>query len=300
MLPAPADAYTPLEDLLAGLEALAEEHPEVLSVEPIGRTVRGRPILAFHIAPSGEERSTLLVFAGIHAYEWIGVETADRFLRDLVVAPPEHVAVTVIPALNVDGRLASEAAVREGRWHDYYRTNAEGVDLNRDFPVNHEPVGLWSHLLPGYAASSPGSLSQPESQALDALAARESFDRAVSLHSYGGFLYYPWTGTWERPEDWRSFAELGRAMEAAQGTHAYKPRQLARWGFFFRAHGSEIDHLYGTYGTQAFLIELTRSGVRPWHALADLRTPFRWYDPEDPDPHVERGVRALHALVVTR
>ena len=54
-----------------------------------------------------------------------------------------------------------------------------------------------------------------------------------------------------------TFLALGRAMEAAQGPRAYKTRQLSRWGFFFRAHGTEIDHLYAEYGTLSYLIELT-------------------------------------------
>ena len=297
-LPPPAAAYVAQDDLFERLEALAAEQPERLAEEELGRTIRGRPIRAFHVAPTGTATSSLLVVAGIHAWEWIGTETADRFLRDLVVAPPEHVAVTVIPVLDADGRAATERAARQGRWEDFYRGNAANVDLNRDFPVNHEPRGPWSRILPGLVASSPAPLSQPESRALDALAARERYDTAVSLHSFGGYLYLPWAGAWERPDDWPELAELGRTMEAEQGRGAYKPRQLSRWGFFFRAHGTEIDHLYGTYGTRAFLIELTRTGLRPWHVLADRQVPFRWYDPEDPAPHVERGVRALHALVL--
>jgi hypothetical protein len=85
-------------------------------------------------------------------------------------------------------------------------------------------------------------------------------------------------------------------MEAAQGGHAYRTRELSRWGFFFRAQGAEIDHLYGEYGTLAYLIELTRSGVDPLHPLQSY---LRWYCPADPLPHVQRGVSALRALIAT-
>jgi len=178
----------------------------------------------------------------------------------------------------------------------YRRGNLPNVDLNRDFAVNRDAKGPWKALLPGYYSTSPDALSQPESRALDALAARECYARAASLHAFGGFLYYPWSGRWRRPPDRKEFVELGRAMEKAQGSRAYKTRQLARWGFFFRAQGSEIDHLYGRYGTRAFLVELTRSGIRPLHP-ATWRDRFRWYNPVDPEPHIAQGFEAMRALI---
>ena len=84
-------------------------------------------------------------------------------------------------------------------------------------------------------------------------------------------------------------------MEAAQGPRAYKTRQLSRWGFFFRALGTEIDHLYGEYGTYAFLIELTRSGINPLKP-ADWKTRFRWYNPRKPTRHIDKGLAAVRAL----
>ena len=87
-------------------------------------------------------------------------------------------------------------------------------------------------------------------------------------------------------------------MAKAQGHRAYQVRQLSRWGFFFRAHGSEIDHIYEKYGTLSFLIELSRSGqhlLRP----GEFGTIFRWYNPADPAQAVEMGLSAVRALVGT-
>ncbi|MEQ1501771.1 MAG: M14 family metallopeptidase [Myxococcota bacterium] len=297
--PAPVAAYTPVGIALAALADHARRAPDRVAVEAIGTTVLGEPIWAFHIAdPTVPVVRTVLVFAGIHALEWISTETAVQLAHDLITAPPPGVRVTVIPVLNVDGRLRSERDVAAG--DNVYRRGNAGrppVDLNRDFAVNHEATSVWRHVLPGYHASSPAPLSQPETRALDALAARERYDRAASLHAFGGYLYTPWTGRWRRPEAWPAFVAIGRSMEAAQGPHAYRTRQLSRWGFFFRANGSEIDHLYGRYGTLGYLIELTRSGFDLAHPADSLRRYVRWYDPEEPRPHVERGVAALQALI---
>ncbi|MBX2803917.1 MAG: hypothetical protein KTR31_39945 [Myxococcales bacterium] len=280
---------------------LAEERPAAVRIETLGTTTRGRPIYAFHVAePHEPVVERVLVFAGIHPTEWISVEVAVQILEELIRRPVPGISVTVIPVLNVDGRVKSESDVAIGRFKAFRRGNGASppVDLNRDFAVHRESRSIWRRLLPGYHATSPtGALSQPETQALDALARRQLYDRAVSLHAFGGYHYYPWSGRWRRAEDHRRFVALGRSMEAAQGAGAYRPRQLSRWGFFFRAQGTEIDHLYGEYGTEAFLMELTRSGIRPWRLRKDLRTPFRWYNPRRPRKHVERGVSAVRALI---
>jgi hypothetical protein len=294
--PEPAVGYSPLAHSFSRVLGRIEQHPERVSVEIIGYTVLREPIWAFHVQEDQAELS-VLVFAGIHALEWISSETAFQFLEDLIVAPPAGVHVTVVPILNVDGRLRAEGDLRLGQ-NVYRRGNAASppVDLNRDFAVHHESTSFWQKVLPGYYASSSSPLSQPESQAIDKLAARGHYDRSASLHAFGGYFYIPWAGRWSRAEDYAEMFELGRSMETAQGRWAYRTRQLSRWGFFFRAQGAEIDHLYERYGTHAFLVELTRSGLDPLHLWRSARTYFRWYNPTRPRPHVERGVAALRAL----
>lgn len=292
--PAAADGYAFSGEFYPQIAAAIHERPEVVDVELIGHSGGGRPIWAFHVQdPSTEPTRSVLVFANLHALEWIGTEVAVAFLLDAIDHPEPGVRLTVVPVMNPDGRDKVEDDLVLER-NLYRRGNGKNVDLNRDFAVNTEPTAFWSHLVPSYYTHSETPLSQPESVALDALAAREHYDRAVSLHAFGGFMFYPWSGRWERPADDDAFRALGHAMQLAQNGRAYDVRQLARWGFFFRAQGSEIDHLYGTYGTKAFLIELTRSGItlnpHTWH------TYFRWYNPSDPRPHVDGGVRALRAL----
>lgn len=293
-----AQGYRFTADFLPHLEQLAAERPGLVRLESIGESVRRQPILAVHVAEPGVPVDRrVLVFAGIHALEWISTETALALIDELVAAPPRGVAVTVIPVLNPDGRARVEADLNEGA-RVYRRGNHRNVDLNRDFAAQREPRALWRHVIPAYyAVSDEQPLSQPESRALDALCAREGYDRAASLHAFGGYLYHPWAGAWRHPPDQDAFVALGRRMEAAQGGHAYRTRQLARWGFFFRAHGTELDHLYAEHGIQAWLFELTRSGIDPAHPLQGLKTPFRWYNPSRPEPHVARGVAALRELI---
>lgn len=298
-LPPPADGYRLVGPALAAACRAAREKPGAVAVEEIGRSAGGRPLWAFHVAdPSVPVEREVLVVAGIHALEWISSESAFLLLDELLALPPRGVSVTVVPVFNPDGRLATELDRAAGE-RRYRRGNGASppVDLNRDFEWHRDGGGIWARLLPGYHATSPAPLSQPESRALDALAARHDYDRAASLHAFGGYLYYPWAGRWEHADDEAELLALGREMEQAQGRHAYRPRQLSRWGFFFRAHGAELDHLYGRYGTKAFLIEITRSGFDVRHPRASLRDGFRWYNPPRPGPHAERTVAALRALI---
>ncbi|MDP2313306.1 MAG: M14 family metallopeptidase [Pseudomonadota bacterium] len=296
----PEPAYQYAAELHHAIAPLVAERPGAVRPFVVGMTGQDRPIWGFRISAPGDTptqdapRKKLLVFANIHALEWVPSEIAVAFLTEIARDPPKGVEITVIPSLNPDGRAKVEADLLAGE-NTYRRGNGANVDLNRDFPVNREAKAVWRHLIPGRYATSPAPLSQPESRALDSLAAAERYDVAVSLHAFGGFLYYPWAGLWERPKDWAEMHRLGLVMQAAMGAHAYKPRQLARWGFFFRGHGMEIDHLYGTYGTKSFLIETTRSGLSPFRPK-DWNNHFRWYNPKEPERHVREGLRALRAL----
>jgi hypothetical protein len=293
--------YRFAEGVYAEIDATMATSPAAVEVERIGTSVLGRPLWAFHVTGTGPTVRRVLVFGGIHALEWISTEVAHELLLELLRGgAPAGVRVTVIPLLNPDGRARVEGdlAADEER---YRRGNAKNVDLNRDFAVNRAPRAAWRGLIPGYYATSAEPLSQPESRALDALADRERYHRAASLHSFGGFFYAPWAGRSravpqaDREELWA----LGRAMEVAWGTRAYRTRQLGRWSFFFRAHGSEIDHLYGRYGTRAFLVEVTRSGVRPLRPRT-WRWGFETYNPSSPRryrKHRDRTVRSLGALI---
>ena len=294
-----AGDYRMAAELFQDVADAIEVRPGLTTVENIGHTHDGRPLWAFHIAdPSVPVRRKVLVFGGIHAMEWIAADTAVAVLEQFVASPLPGVQLTVVPLLNPDGRAKVERdlGLDEDRWR---RGNRYNVDLNRDFAVNREPEAVWARLpvTKGFYEPTPGPLSQPESKALDALADRERFHRAVSLHAFGGFIYYPWSGRFKRPPDAAELQALGRTMQHAQSSRSYRVRQLGRNLFFFRAQGSEIDHLYGTYDTRAFLVELTRSGAFPLRHFWHFWPLFRRYNPEERDVHMQHGTEAVFGLI---
>jgi protein MpaA len=109
----------------------------------IGHSVRGRPITANVLGPDSAPRKILLVGC-IHGNECAGLAIL-RALARLTVPP--QIQLWMVGELNPDGTAAGT------------RQNARGVDLNRNFPFQWQPVTD-----PTYY-SGPHPLSEPESRA---------------------------------------------------------------------------------------------------------------------------------------
>ncbi len=280
------------------LAAVVEAHPETVTADCLGLTVEQRRVWGFSVRDhSAPVQQRLLVFAQLHALEWIGAEVAVAFVERYAASPPPGVELVVLPIVNRDGRWRSEEDLLDGRTRTYRRANAHKVDLNRDFAVNRDNTNLWSRLpfTGRYYYTSPAPLSQPESRIVDRVAST-GFDYAVSLHAFGGYVYFPWAGLYGAPDDGGVHRAMAEQMVADMPGRPYRINQLARNMSWFRGLGMEIDHIYGTYGTPSFLVELTRSGIRLAEP-ATWRDYFRWYNPADKNPHVVAGLSILDTLV---
>jgi hypothetical protein len=98
---------------------------------PAGESTRGQPIRYFML---GSGRPRILVVGCIHGNECAGSVVATRLLH---ARPPARGSVWVVQDLNPDGHAAKR------------RTNARGVDLNRNFPGTWRPLAT--------AGSAPAS-----------------------------------------------------------------------------------------------------------------------------------------------
>jgi protein MpaA len=114
---------------------------------PIGRSARGRPIVATASGDPAAERRVLVVGC-VHGDECAGLAVARRLDRGPRGCPPTGADVWVIPDLNPDGRAAGT------------RLNGRGVDLNRNFPVAWRPIGVRHDL----EYSGPRPWSEPEAR----------------------------------------------------------------------------------------------------------------------------------------
>ena len=118
----------------------------------IGYSVRHRAIEAVEIGDPRQPRRMLIVGC-IHGNEPAGIAIARRLISQ---AHPPNTTLWVIPDLNPDGVAA------------HTRQNADGVDLNRNFPWHWRPLDS-----PGALQySGPKPLSEPESRAAAGLILR--------------------------------------------------------------------------------------------------------------------------------
>jgi protein MpaA len=122
--------------LFAGSAAAVRGHRVLL-----GRSVDGRPIVAFEIGDPASPRKVVVVGC-VHGNEPAGIAVADSLATQ---GAPAGVDLWVVPSFNPDGVVSGT------------RGNAHGVDLNRNFPFRWRPLG-------GVYYSGAHALSEPESR----------------------------------------------------------------------------------------------------------------------------------------
>lgn len=150
------------------------------------RSVQGRRILLTDVLPTEAPQLRVLVIGGIHGDEPSSSSVALHWLhwaRDGTFELPQPVYWRFIPALNPDGLLMARPR----------RTNANGVDLNRNFPTPE-----WLRDAPRYWAQRTGKdprrwpgkepLSEPESRYLHEQMQQFKPHLIVSLHAPYGVL----------------------------------------------------------------------------------------------------------------
>ena len=125
-----------------------------------GTSVRGLPV-RMQILGRGPE--VVLVLAGIHGDERAGTPLAEALVDHLRRDPGALAGLTVLvmPNANPDGRAA------------HTRTNARGVDLNRNFPAPNHQQG---------SRGGAQALSEPEATAIQRIVETYRPVRVLSLH----------------------------------------------------------------------------------------------------------------------
>lgn len=143
-----------------------------------GKSVAGRPLVFYRFGTGAVHR---MIVAGIHGgYEWNTTHLAEELIAHLQAHPdviPRNVTLYIIPSLNPDGYERGFGF--EGR------VNENGVDLNRNFPVNWEADWdrdrCWNYA-PTSAGSGPGS--EAETRALmDFVENKTRVTGLISYHS---------------------------------------------------------------------------------------------------------------------
>ncbi|MDX6608010.1 MAG: murein peptide amidase, partial [Solirubrobacterales bacterium] len=147
--------------------ARADSDDTAPASEVIGRSVRGKPIVATRYGDATSDRVALVVGV-IHGDEQAGLRIVRNLRR---IAPTvEGAQLWVIPTVNPDGVRA------------HTRKNAHGVDLNRNFPYR------WRDNVPHSSGYYPGPhpSSEPETRAVMDFVRRIQPDLSIWYHQPWG------------------------------------------------------------------------------------------------------------------
>ena len=150
--------WWPHEEVTSRLAAIAQAHPALAAIAQYGTTVGGHALPGLMV---GNRDRCIALVGTIHAGE-SGPELLIPAVERLLVenaALLARVGIAILPNVNVDER---ERLVRGCPW--YLRTNARGVDINRNFDAD------WEHVETnyGFVSSDPDALTyrgpQPDSE----------------------------------------------------------------------------------------------------------------------------------------
>ncbi len=150
-------------------------------------SINGTPIFYRDYQPEGEPVAKVLLIGGIHGDEYSSVSVVFKWLTMLRAGAGENYHWRVVPVLNPDGLLRPHGLSR--------RMNANGVDINRNFPTPNWEVDAkeyWEQRTrynkrryPG-----PGPASEPETKYV--VEQMEAFvpDAVISVHAPHGVVDY--------------------------------------------------------------------------------------------------------------
>ena len=172
-------------------------------------SVSGSPLLYQTFFANPDSKETTFIFCGIHGDELPSTYLCVYLVRDIIFDNPKLYAnsnIIVAPIVNPDSFFFKRPS----------RLNANGVDLNRNFPTkdwNRRALHLWKKRYKRAKRRYPGpkAESEPETRFVVDIIKRFTPKRIISVHGPYGFWDYDYKGT---KADWKKVRhtayELGR------------------------------------------------------------------------------------------
>lgn len=227
------------EDMGKDIWELKGKYPHLLDVKILGQSLDGRNIYCVCLGNPLASRC-VLVNSTLHGREWLNTQLMMAMLeyycrhwdrgqyrgktyRELL----GKVCVYVLPLMNPDGMEISQYGlhrVRDIRWEEtvkdlsgqntntrFWKANARGVDLNRNYPTGFEKNPVRKPAEMEYGGEYP--LSEPEAECLLRFVKKKEPSAVINYHEAGPLIYYT--------EDSRLLSEIhqvtGYPLEREEG-----------------------------------------------------------------------------------
>lgn len=284
---AAAGLYHTYNETTTELRQIEASHENIAKVIVLGKSIQGRDILAIKISdnPSLEEEAepNVLFMGCHHAREWISVEMP-LYLANYLVSNyesnPEVKKLVderetwIVPIVNPDGLEYSQTIytlwrknMRDNNGNSFFERSYDGVDLNRNYGYKWGYDDIGSSPYPeDETFRGKNAFSEPETQAIGKLAVAHNFIFAISFHSYGQVMVYPWGYANLDTVDDRLFTDVASKMAFFNG-YAYGN---AKDGVMYNTNGDVTDWLYAQSGTLGYTIELATAFIPPENQIEQI------------------------------
>jgi hypothetical protein len=205
--------YPTYPQYLEMMNLFQQEYPGISRLDTIGTSAEGRLLLALKISDNvkqDEPEPSFFYTSTIHGDELVGMVLLLRLASTLlegygsdqeVTGLVDGLSIWINPLANPDGTYGADSGLSV---KGAIRFNADGVDLNRDFP--------W----PGLDLAGDTSGRAPETRAMISFLQGHQFNMSATLHSGSEVVNYPWDHTRElhADDDWFRFVSREYADEA--------------------------------------------------------------------------------------
>jgi carboxypeptidase T len=281
--------YRTVDETYAAMETLASTYPTLAAWEDMGDTwdkvtAGGAPgddlrVLVVTNRSRLKPKPRFFLMAAIHAREYATAELAARFAEQLVKnydTDPEarwlldYNELHLVVQANPDGRRVAETGASKRKNNNTTQGSCTqttwGVDLNRNSSFDWNEGGSSSSAC-NETFMGRSAASEPETQALENYiltlfpdrrgpnasdaAPADTSGLVVSLHSYGGWVLYPWATSTTLAPNSTQLRTLGRKFNYFNG---YEACQVATC--LYTASGSTDAFAYGQLGVAAYTIEM--------------------------------------------
>lgn len=240
--------YYDYEQLTAKLYSIEATYPDITELISIGQSVEGREIWALKITDNpdiDENEAEVRIASTIHGDEPVGTEmiiymidylTQNYGINPVVTGLVNNQEIWFIPMFNPDGR---EYGIRY---------NANGVDLNRNFPVPDGSIGEdWTYE------------GEPETEVMINWSNTENFALSTMFHTGALVVNFPWDYSPVPTPDHDMIYEISLGYSELNLPMYNSPyfENGVVWGWYwYPVYGSLQDWSYNDTGCIDLTIEL--------------------------------------------
>lgn len=263
------DAYPTYEAYVAMMNQFAADYPEICKVQSIGTSVEGREVLVAKISDNvntSEAEPASFYTGTMHGDETAGYVLLLRLIDyitsnygndDRITTLVNETEIWINPASNPDGTYAGGNNNINGAT----RRNANGVDLNRNYPDFDD------------GQNPDGESTQPENIDMMAFGLENRMVLSANFHGGTEVVNYPWDTIPERHADdvwWQyvSHQYADAAQELSPNSYFDEYDDGTTNGYdWYTVSGGRQDWFNYYAGTREFVLEISDVKLLPETAL---------------------------------